>query len=228
MKDVAYIHRDYEVGVSRGPFWQKHLRHPVFGCLGLRPIMAQHPWAEDGGLQRWVKGRRQIVEIGVAEGASALTLRRAMPPDGVLTLIDPFHLSRFRPLNSTRRLARSALGGCQNGVIWIEEFSSQAVRNWTGAIDFLFIDGDHAEAAVRQDWDDWHSFVAPGGLVVFHDARLFPGGWVTPEYGPVKVVHTLFRTKSHPDWEIVEEVDSLVAVKRQRLSPRPFNHPVGS
>jgi predicted O-methyltransferase YrrM len=178
--------------------------------------MAQHTRAEDEALKRWVKGRKQIVEIGVAEGASALTLRQSMPADGVLTLIDPFHLSRFRPLNGTRRLARSAVGGCTNGrVAWIEEFSFQAVRNWTGEIDLLFIDGDHREESARQDWKDWHDFVAPGGLAVFHDARLFAKGWVTPQYGPLKVVDALFRTGTLSEWTIFEEEDSLVAVQRR-------------
>lgn len=140
-----------------------------------------------------------------------------MPADGVLTLIDPFHLSRLRFLNSSRRLARSAVGGCRNGrVVWIEEFSFQAARNWTGEIDLLFIDGDHSETAVLQDWKDWHGFIAPRGLVVFHDARIFTDGWVTPQNGPVKVVDALFRTKALSAWAIIGEIDSLVAVQRQR------------
>ena len=216
MRDIVFISSEQEVAASDGFSWRRHFRHPVFGCLGFRPIVAQHTRAEDEALGRWAKGRKHIIEIGVAEGASALKLRQSMAPDGVLTLIDPFNLSRFRPLNTTRRLAQSVVGHCSNGrVVWIEEFSSHAARIWTGEIDLLFIDGDHNEDAVLQDWKDWHGFVAPGGLVVFHDARLFARGWVTPQYGPVKVVDALFRTKTHPDWEIAEEVDSLVAVKRQ-------------
>ena len=217
MKDIAFIFSEYEVGASGGPFWQRHFRHPVFGCLGFRPVVAQHTRAEDIALGRWARGRKHIVEIGVAEGASALTFRQAMATEGVLSLIDPFHLSRFRLLNTTRRLARSAVGGCRNGrVVWIEEFSYQAARNWTGEIDMLFIDGGHSEDAVRQDWEDWHRFVAPGGLAVFHDARLFAKGWVTPQYGPLKVVDTLFRSQALSEWPIFEEVDSLVAVQRQK------------
>jgi len=216
-RDIAFISSEHEVGASGGHFWQRHFRHPIFGCLGFRPIVAQHTRAEDEALRRWAQGRKGIVEIGVAEGASALTFRQAMAADGVLTLIDPFHLSRFRPLNAARRLARSAVGGCSNGrVVWIEEFSSQAGRYWTGEIDLLFIDGDHREEAARQDWEDWHGFVAPGGLAVFHDARLFAKGWVTPQYGPLKVVDALFRTQTLSEWAIFEEVDSLVAVQRHR------------
>lgn len=35
--------------------------------------------------------------------------------------------------------------------------------------DVVFIDGDHSEAAVRNDYDLARSVVRPGGLIVFHD-----------------------------------------------------------
>ena len=76
------------------------------------------------------------------------------------------------------------------------------------------IDGDHTESMVQKDWDDWSRFVVPGGLVAFHDARLFEGGWTSPSYGPVRVVDRLFRDGKNSAWEIVEEIDSLVVVKR--------------
>ncbi len=36
-------------------------------------------------------------------------------------------------------------------------------------VDFLFIDGDHTEAGVRQDYEDYSPLVRPGGLIAFHD-----------------------------------------------------------
>src|SRR6266478_2910792 len=41
-------------------------------------------------LEKWGRGRRSLVEIGVFEGGSAVVLRRVIHPEGVLTLIDPF------------------------------------------------------------------------------------------------------------------------------------------
>ncbi len=60
------------------PWIYRRTRHPVFAWLGLRPIFAQHTSAEHETLKRWACGRRRLVEIGVAEGASALALREAM------------------------------------------------------------------------------------------------------------------------------------------------------
>jgi predicted O-methyltransferase YrrM len=201
---------------SSGTSWLSgRTRHPLFLWFGLRPAFAQHTRMENEALERWASKRRSVVEIGVAEGASALTLREAMSADGTLYLIDPFHLSRVKWINSQRRAAGATVARSRNGdVVWIEKFSSEASRDWASIIDFLFIDGDHDEKAVWQDWDAWHSFVATGGCVAFHDAREFTDGWPVAEDGPVRVVNSLFREKPIPGWEIVEEADSLVIVRR--------------
>jgi hypothetical protein len=191
------------------------LRHPVFAWLGIRPVQGQHTADEHEALKKWATGRSSLVEIGVAEGASAVALREAMSSDGTLWLIDPFHLSRIRYLNAVKRAAHRVVEGCQNGrVIWIEEFSSVAANSWKCPIDFLFMDGDHSETSVWQDWEKWHRFLVSGGTVVFHDAATFPGGWTQEHWGPVRLVDQLFRERALPGWRIVQQVDSLVVVER--------------
>ncbi len=54
------------------------------------------------------------------------------------------------------------------------------------------------------------------GTAIFHDARVFPGGWPTPADGPVKVVKSLFRDARFAGWRIVEEVHSMVVVQREQ------------
>lgn len=36
-------------------------------------------------------------------------------------------------------------------------------------VDFLFIDGDHTEKGVEQDYNEYKHLVRPGGLIAFHD-----------------------------------------------------------
>jgi predicted O-methyltransferase YrrM len=156
-----------------------------------------------------------LVEIGVAEGVSALAVREVMAENGRLYLIDPFYVNRVPALNFTKRAAhRGVANSARGSVAWIEKFSFDAVRNWNTEIEFLLIDGDHSEDAVRRDWKEWSRFVVPGGVVLFHDARLFRDGWTRAEYGPVKLVDELFRGQALPGWSIVEEVHSLVVVER--------------
>jgi len=199
----------------RGGQRLKRLRHPLFAWARLRPIFAQHTRLEHDALQRSARDCHCIVEIGVAEGASALALREVMAVDGTLYLIDPFHLSRFRWLNAQRRAARTTVSCCaRSKVTWIEQFSFDAASGWDKPIDFLFVDGDHTEEGVLSDWREWHRFVQPGGRVAFHDARIFENGWPKKGDGPVKVVNSLFRDGRLPNWRIIEEVHSLVIVER--------------
>ena len=189
--------------------------HPVYAWLGLRPVLAQHTAEEHAALERYAAGRSTIVEIGVAEGVSALAMRQRMEADGTLYLIDPFHFSRISAMNFTRRTAHRLVETVPRGeVIWIERFSFDAVKKWNHPIDLLFIDGDHTEDGIRRDWTEWNRFVVLGGIVIFHDARIFEGGWTSPTYGPVKLVDDLFRGQRIPGWKIVEEIHSLLVVER--------------
>jgi len=193
------------------------LRHPICAWLRLRPALGQHTREEHATFQRWAAGRTSLVEIGVAEGVSALALRERMKPNARLHLIDPFHLSRAPAFNFLRRAAQRVVNSCTRGeVVWIEKFSHQAVQTWKDPIDLLLIDGDHAELAVERDWNDWSGFVKPGGVVIFHDARLFEGGWTSADYGPVKFVDRVFRGGGAAGWAIAGEVHSVVVVEKSR------------
>jgi len=191
-------------------------KHPFFAWAGLRAPIAQHTAAEHQALERHARGRKNLVEIGVAEGASAVALRTTMDPEGTLYLVDPFHLSRVRVLNFLRRAARRAVSAKSGGkIVWIESFSHEVAAGWKQPIDFLLVDGDHREEAVEKDWNDWHPHVMENGIIAFHDARVFPGGWTSPEYGPVRFVDRMFRNKHSSPWAILEEVDSFVFVRKR-------------
>ena len=80
----------------------------------------------------------------------------------------------------------------------------------------MFIDGDHSEEGCRQDFEDWERFVQPGGVILFHDARLGQPSeqpWMGAE-GSTEVVNKLFRRQKHPHWQIVDEGGSIVVVQR--------------
>ena len=209
----AQIHPERE---EREGWTSRVMKHPFFAWAGLRPPLAQHTASEHEALERYAQGCKHLVEIGVAEGASAIALRTVMNPQGTLHLVDPFHLSRVRVLNFLRRAARRAVtkvGMCE--IVWIETFSHEAAAAWNGPIDFLLIDGDHREEAVEEDWNDWYPHVTENGIIAFHDARLFSGGWTSPEHGPVRFVDRTFRNNPSSSWTIFEEVDSLVFVRRR-------------
>jgi hypothetical protein len=188
---------------------------------GLIPPRALHTPGEADALAELVRGRRNVVELGVYEGGSALVLCRALEPDATLHLVDPFTEGgwalraglRGVPHAARRVIARAARGG--PAIRWHIDYSQRLAERWTDPVDVVFIDGDHSEAGCRADWERWHAFVEPGGLVLFHDARLSQlGGSGLP--GPTAVVDAVFRAAGPPPgWQIVHEVDSLVAVSRR-------------
>ncbi len=69
--------------------------------------------------------------------------------------------------------------------------SAEAAARWRGPIRLLFIDGDHDFESVRQDFRLWSPFVAPRGLVCFHDVGNAPG--VTDFYRSVVGGGTAYR-----------------------------------
>lgn len=163
----------------------------------------------------------RVVEIGVYEGGSAVLLAQAMHLEGELHLIDPFgeqpdalRAGWAADARATRRVVqRAARAGPR--VRWHVAYSQHVAQRWNASIDLLFVDGDHSTEGCRRDWDLFHSHVAAGGRVAFHDARLDqPGGRGLP--GPTEVVDTLFRAgPSPPGWAIETEVDRTVVVTRQ-------------
>lgn len=192
---------------------------------GLIPPRTMHSDAESSMLARLAEGRRVVVEIGVYEGSSAAVLCGAMGPESSLHLIDPFSETALRPgwrgtEAATRRVVERAARDGGPRVEWHVERSDETADSWSGQVDLVFIDGDHTEEGCRLDWELWHRFVSPGGLVVFHDARLGrPGGGGLP--GPTAVVDSLFRDPrvdaggpNATGWRILEEVDTAVAVER--------------
>ena len=190
-------------------------------AVGLIPPRTMHSEAEGAALGRLATGARRVVELGVYEGSSALVLCRALGATAELHLVDPFSDATgwaLRPGSrasaSATRLAvrRAALGGGPT-IRWHFARSQDVGRSWSGGpIDLVFIDGDHSPEGCREDWELWHQHVRPGGAVSFHDARAGrAGGYGSP--GPTGVVDDLFRT-ADSGWVIVEEVDSLVVVRR--------------
>jgi MMP 1-O-methyltransferase len=191
--------------------------------LGVIPPRTMHSEEDARVLLDAARGARRAVEIGVYEGASAVALCEALDPGAELHLIDPFGhhpdalpggwgATEWATRRAVARAARSR-GPDAPRIHWHIARSHEVAVAWTGAVDLVFIDGDHSEDGCELDWLSWQGFVAPGGRVVFHDARAgVTGGRGLP--GPTAVVARHLRRGESPGWEIAGEADRTVTVRR--------------
>ncbi len=191
--------------------------------LGLVAPRTMHSEEDKRVLLEAADGAQRVVEIGVFEGGSALALCEVLAPGSELHLIDPYghHPSALPPgagataWATKRVLARASRrrGEGSPHLHWHVAMSEDVAASWSDAVDLVFVDGDHSEAGCELDWLCWNGFVRPGGRVVFHDARRdLPNGRGLP--GVTAFVSRKFRNGGAPGWEIVDEADRSVAVKR--------------
>jgi predicted O-methyltransferase YrrM len=191
--------------------------------LGLIPPRTMHSSEDARVLLAAARDARSVVEIGVYEGASALALVDKLGPGAELHLIDPYgsHPDALpggwgaSEWATRRTLARAIRRRGRDAPIvrWHVALSHDVAAAWQEQVDMVFIDGDHSEQGCELDWSAWNRFVAPGGRVVFHDAREgAPDGRGLP--GPTAVVTRHFRGAGTPGWEILAEADRTVVVRR--------------
>ena len=143
---------------------------------------------------------RVILEIGTASGGTAL-IWAALARERVIScdLIDMHYqqplFSRFPPPGSSCRM--TLLSGNSHD----PAFKERVARELDGqCVDFLFIDGDHTEAGVTADYEDYRGFVRPGGLIAFHDI-------LENQPLPTNQVYQLWKRLKHraPTEELVTE-----------------------
>lgn len=142
---------------------------------------------ESAWLYRSARGAGRIVEIGSYRGKSfvlmALGSRAGGGPGARITAIDP-HLEgednpRYGFNGEDRRVlletaARHGVRDCLHEMVMR---SDEAIGRWDGgAIDLLWVDGDHSYEAAKFDIERWGALVRPGGVMAAHDhSRRFPG-----------------------------------------------------
>jgi len=131
----------------------------------------------------------QVIEVGSWMGASTCFLAAGLRGAAAKILaVDNFqglstcgedaawYRRHFRKLgaNSTLEIFRgnfAALGLANRAEPVVSDSLAAAAQLSArrGAIDLIFIDGDHSYEACRADIAAWAPFVKPGGVIAFHD-----------------------------------------------------------
>jgi len=176
---------------------------------------------------------RVVVEIGTASGGTLYLLTRVAHPEALIVSID-LPSGRFgggygwwrRPLY--RSFARA---GQRVELLRADSHDPRTaarLRALLGgrAVDLLFLDGDHAYAGVRHDFETYAPLVRPGGLIALHDVASAPD---SPEAGVADLWQELRR--SRPTEELVDGPDGggygigLVPVPAEESPPAGARYP---
>ena len=102
-------------------------------------------------LLKYAKGAKRYLEIGTANGGSALLAKTAA--EEVYTIDIDQNSFKFQ--------------GIDTGINFIVGDSLKIAETWDKPIDVLFIDGNHNNA--YKDFQAWERFVVKGGYILFHD-----------------------------------------------------------
>ncbi len=170
-----------------------------------------------------------VVEIGSWLGKSTIVLGNALvgKTGATLACIDPFdasgdqrsagrYQSDAKRLNSSIREAFEKnlnRAGVRRVVEIFQGYSSQVAERWAKPVDMLFIDGNHAFEAVRDDFLMWSRFVKAGGIVAFHDTYFEPvEGAESYHAGPGLVIKQY--ALPDPTWQRVCHIGSLFVLRK--------------
>jgi SAM-dependent methyltransferase len=153
----------------------------------LRAIDGVEGWLSEGQARRLferageVRPDARIVEIGSFRGRSAIVLALAAPPGAHVTAIDP-HAGNDRgpeqyegyaaeaQADNEAFHANLARAGVAARVEHVRLPSQEAFGSVPGMVELLYVDGAHRYGPARADIAGWGERVAPGGVLLVHDA----------------------------------------------------------
>lgn len=132
---------------------------------------AQGRWLFDAAAR--VPAGEAVVEVGSHHGKSTILLASGLPAGTTLTAIDPFDDPRWGGGPDALAAFESNLerAGVRDRVVLARALSADVAASWSGApVGLAWIDGAHDLKSVLADLDGWIPRLAPGGLLVLHDA----------------------------------------------------------
>ena len=190
-------------------------RHFLLWNLGISPPETQTTAAERDCIAKYAAGKSNLAEIGVWHGVTTSRIRRAMSPDGTLFAVDPFQRSKLG-FSKAKMIAEKEVGKVSNGrVVWLRMSGMEAAAHLLGTrlIDFAFIDGDHSFEGIEADWNGWTKLLSHGGVIALHDSRSTPDRLID-DAGSVRFTREIIL--NDPNFEVIEEVDSLTVLRYRK------------
>ncbi|MEM7267929.1 MAG: class I SAM-dependent methyltransferase [Pseudomonadota bacterium] len=148
-------------------------------------------------LEAMPKGGK-VAEIGVAQGAFSAKILSICAPDE-LVLIDPWDADiEAYSENSYTAIQRKMAAEIEAGQVTLARgYSGQMVPNYADDyFDWVYVDGAHDYASVKEDLALCARVVKPGGVIAGHDYLRWVSG--TDRYGVLEAVNEFMADTKSP------------------------------
>jgi len=117
------------------------------------------------------------VEIGVLYGNHALNMLRNLNIKK-LYLIDAYEeysdyvlpMRKGNKVSDIERIAKHKLSDYNDRIVWIKDYSTNAIDSIKDDLDFVYIDGNHEYEYVLDDIKLYYPHIKSGGFIGGHDA----------------------------------------------------------
>jgi len=113
------------------------------------------------------------IEIGIDRGYNARDILERLNISKIY-LIDPYESYKGygrtkSQVSISEKIAKKNLSKYKNKIIWIKNYSDNAVKKIKGKVDFVYVDGNHSYDYVLNDLRNYWPLVKKGGLLAGHD-----------------------------------------------------------
>ncbi len=118
------------------------------------------------------------IEIGTDRGYNAKDILKRLNVRRIY-LIDPYEEygdylnseenKTKKHLSNAEKVAKKGLSKYKNKVIWIKNFSDNAIKKIKEKVDFVYVDGNHEYEYVKRDIKNYWPLIKKGGILAGHD-----------------------------------------------------------
>jgi cephalosporin hydroxylase len=148
-----------------------------------------------------------VIEIGTDRVHNAKDLLKRLNIKKAY-LIDPYEsYSEYgrskRQVSVSEKIAKKELSSYKNKIVWIKNYSYDAVNKIKEKVDFIYIDGNHDYKYVLSDLKNYWPLVKKGGIFAGHDINFEDVAKAVCEF--VKNKQDLYFIADKKDWWIVKK-----------------------